>query len=631
MAKIVDIENTPETNQSATKIQANFRSKKARQEIDEMQNAAVKIQANYRGNKERKSNPKITSFRKTKGTYDPNKGLMALPIGGRTFHVEHDDNTVFFDLCLEQRHVSEEDEMNFSLEQALRQMEVTEEMGVKVVLKTVKRLEERKLQAQGSDFDSEGVGHLWGVNMPANSLPLEGGDAFDAHHKDSHNTHQRLEAIARGAKIRAFLCGLAVGMCCATGELVSAHLFQTDGTTFDELWDEKFWNCVKFWCLNGFVIMTTAILEMIWMFYDSLNCIGYQCHELGIHLHPVHRENLWLTLNIASIGLELGDPSDAAFGVDPLGYSRKSTIIIKALLYKAKRGVSNFIAKVFLKRVLSRATLRGGSNVNFLAPWISAPIFGFWNAFAAHGIQSHGKVMLISCILAARFVDSLLSEKNISDDGKELILQAIACSVVSDERTRPSNEVLLRRTYETFLLHRHLYPSLEDMPDHFEKSKWVHNPEAVSHGDLHEFVEALQKAHEEERHMALEMFFAAMCFDSQITRRDLHMTYYVLKQLEWSEEKIGHVEHYMDFIVREINQKDLMNVDELNLDGLFQDDVEFNVPERPLFRNLLLDTDWKPKTRRKPPPPQIVNDIEKPENFLIPDQDDKSMFDKTII
>jgi len=74
----------------------------------------------------------------------------------------------------------------------------------------------------------------------------------------------------------------------------------------------------------------------------------------GLRLFPVDKEKAFITSALARAALELPHPAKAEFGVDPLAEASKARLFIAGIVYKAKTGLSTFVLRLLLKRVLAR-------------------------------------------------------------------------------------------------------------------------------------------------------------------------------------------------------------------------------------------------------------------------------------
>lgn len=122
----------------------------------------------------------------------------------------------------------------------------------------------------------------------------------------------------------------------------------------------------------------------------------------------------------------------------------KLRILMAGIVYKAKRSVTTFLLRIFIKRVLARIAVK-----TFL-PFVGVLINAVWNGSIGYKVMRGARVISIGPSIAIKTFDVLLAQrrgesyKNIPDHVKELCVRAIASVVVVKEMWHPNLYVLLR-------------------------------------------------------------------------------------------------------------------------------------------------------------------------------------------
>ncbi|GBF50863.1 hypothetical protein LPTSP4_23900 [Leptospira ryugenii] len=196
---------------------------------------------------------------------------------------------------------------------------------------------------------------------------------------------------------------------------------------------------------------------------------------------------------LSRIALEIPDPELRILGINPYKRLNRRTALIKSLFYKLKVMISNLLAKVLLKAILGRTSLR------FLIEYISAPITGIWDAVVTWQILSELKARIISRKLAERLLSETEKRKTkFTLEGKECLLRAIANSIVFTKTFHPNFEYLLLKLVKLFQFD---YQSTEM-------------------DDYDPFLRQLQKCEPSEREFIISTFLIGATFDGKLTKEE---------------------------------------------------------------------------------------------------------------
>lgn len=102
-----------------------------------------------------------------------------------------------------------------------------------------------------------------------------------------------------------------------------------------------------------------SFIEALIIYYDLLKTALNIAEIANLKLYPLDPVRLFVSNSIMAEALELGHPSYARYGVDPMRGSSKWVLYVCGLLYAARGGLSKFILKVrhALLHPLARAML----------------------------------------------------------------------------------------------------------------------------------------------------------------------------------------------------------------------------------------------------------------------------------
>jgi hypothetical protein len=164
---------------------------------------------------------------------------------------------------------------------------------------------------------------------------------------------------------------------------------------------------------------------------------------VGLQLLPLDEHRLFIACSIARAALELGNPEDALENIlDPLREVSKLRMLLCAVIYKAKIGVTNFLLKVAMKRVLSRSAARS------VLPFLAVVGTAFWNGAVAVQVMREAKIRCMGVATGVEIANVLLAEALSQDQpmGRVARLQvarAVACTVVRKQTLHPNHQLLL--------------------------------------------------------------------------------------------------------------------------------------------------------------------------------------------
>eukprot|EP01047_Picozoa_sp_COSAG01_P014628 COSAG01_NODE_716_length_14085_cov_18.724010_7_plen_345_part_00 len=120
-------------------------------------------------------------------------------------------------------------------------------------------------------------------------------------------------------------------------------------------------------------------------------------------------QRLFEKRRIARQALELGNPEDALEGVlDPLREVTQWKLVLLGLLYKAKIFASNFLMKVALKRVLTRAAART------VLPFVAILGTAFWDGAVGYTVVGEAKLIAMGVSASAELADALIRSAEVA-------------------------------------------------------------------------------------------------------------------------------------------------------------------------------------------------------------------------
>ena len=155
-----------------------------------------------------------------------------------------------------------------------------------------------------------------------------------------------------------------------------------------------------------------SFIEALVISYDFLATAIALTKVVGISLwrEPMDALRVFVSNSITAEALELGHPNNIRYGINPLKGSNKFMLWLCGVLYSLRSGISKFIVKIIIRRVVSRSAVRGASSSNSAAmSLISLPIVAFWNAILAVGVMKNVRTVTLGRANLTLCVDTVMS------------------------------------------------------------------------------------------------------------------------------------------------------------------------------------------------------------------------------
>lgn len=128
-----------------------------------------------------------------------------------------------------------------------------------------------------------------------------------------------------------------------------------------------------------------TVIEIAFLYWVSLSAISRIRKVIGDTASDDSMAHLIKT-GLARSALEVPNPHTEIYGVDPYMLVPRWRLLIWNLLYKAKVGATSILLRVFMRRVLSRAILRG------YIPLLAIPLYAGWNAFIIWRVMAEARL-----------------------------------------------------------------------------------------------------------------------------------------------------------------------------------------------------------------------------------------------
>jgi hypothetical protein len=202
---------------------------------------------------------------------------------------------------------------------------------------------------------------------------------------------------------------------------------------------------------------------------------------------------------MARAALELPNPTDELFGVNPQREASKLGLLFASLVYKAKVSVSNFLAKMLVRRILGRALVRAW------LPFVAVPITAAWNGVVCWLILREARIRAMGPSAASEMVSVVFDGVGeLGELARAAVVRAVAASIVRTVDLHPNLVALLVEV-------RARVPPRRVVGDARETDRL---------DDPRVFLEVLGELQEHEQRLVLRVLSVAAAIDGRLTRAE---------------------------------------------------------------------------------------------------------------
>lgn len=295
-----------------------------------------------------------------------------------------------------------------------------------------------------------------------------------------------LAGIVRGAVARAALAGVISAGLAAGAEVLAERLYGVDiGAAPDK---------VKYWALVGGVTGVAAIFEILYLYWDSLRAVHQMARAAGLDPFATDHsdDQAAVAAALARAALELPNPTESVFGVDPRREASKLRLAVASLLYKIKVSVTNFLVKVVVRRLVGRALVRTW------LPFVALPGTAAWNGIVCWIVLREARIRVMGPSAARELIAAIFDQGiTPSPAGRITLVRAVASSIVRTEDLHPNLAAVLA-----------------------EVTRRVPDPLPEGIDDSAAFLESLRRLRPDEQRLALQVLSAAAIIDGRFTSNE---------------------------------------------------------------------------------------------------------------
>lgn len=317
--------------------------------------------------------------------------------------------------------------------------------------------------------------------------PVEAEDAIHYLNPDERRALRRIQNLCI---LRAALAG---ALSATVVGIFDAWLFLPIGIDPDAPGQE---GRILYWTALAVVTGLTAVVEIAYLYWDALRSVHDLAHAAGLDLFEgTEAEREAVAAALARAALELPNPPERVFGVDPRKEIGRVRLVLVTVAYKAKIGVSNFLVKALIRRAMGRAVIRGALS------FVAVPVTAAWNALVAWKVLREARIRVMGPSAVLSLCDAIFPPyRELSPLGRDTAVRAVGSSIVRSHDMHPNLRFLLV----------HITEILDEPPD-----KDVDDP-AI-------FLEQLARLPMEEKLVALRILNVASIIDGRLTLAETNL------------------------------------------------------------------------------------------------------------
>jgi len=379
--------------------------------------------------------------------------------------------------------------------------ETATELDENVVEKTVHALEKLGLEfasPTNPKLEKFGLGRFAAYEQKLGAL-----DTTEIVHILDEGERERIRALSRKMILWAFAIGALSGLVSA---IASALMTVPDqvATTFGE-------DLLAFIVNNAVTIGATAI-EVAILYRIALRTVHLIAREAGIRLAPPSGdtpdsdERRAVALALARAALELPNPPQNPFGINPYKEISTFRMVLATLVFKLKISLTNIVLRFVVRRVGGRTVLKA------YLPFTDIFATGAWDAAVAWRMVRQARIRALGPSACEMLVaDILRDQKSVRRDVFVVMLRAVASCVVRNRDVHPNLLALMRS-----IVRRLGKAEVKDLDD------------------TQAFLVALDGLAPHERYLVLEVLVLATFPDGHVSRAEVKLLTTILERYQGS-------------------------------------------------------------------------------------------------
>lgn len=195
---------------------------------------------------------------------------------------------------------------------------------------------------------------------------------------------------------------------------------------------------LRYWIPFILGSVLVSAVEIVFLYWLVLGRVGQISDIAGIRLSEAAVEQV-IAVALSRAALDVPDPREPFFGIDPLARVPRWKLVLFALAYRLKIGVTSFVIRLLLRRILGRAAVRT------LIPMVAIFVYSVWNAIIIAWIMRASRLRAVAPFAIREFgLTMSLHREKLTVEQRQILVMAVAEAIQVSALTHPSFGLLLR-------------------------------------------------------------------------------------------------------------------------------------------------------------------------------------------
>ena len=195
------------------------------------------------------------------------------------------------------------------------------------------------------------------------------------------------------------------------------------------------------WTLYVALAVLISGAEVVYLYGYALRAVARISSVAGLSLSAHEIEDL-IARGLARAALEIPNPREPIYGMDPYARVPRWKLIAYTVLYRLKVGATSFIVRVLLQRVLSRTAFR------VFVPLAALPVFAIWNALIARWVVREVRIRVTGPLVVQQLGERIAAARaSLDQRARRIILGVVGEVIVRGEDAHPNYVLLLERLF----------------------------------------------------------------------------------------------------------------------------------------------------------------------------------------
>ncbi len=224
-----------------------------------------------------------------------------------------------------------------------------------------------------------------------------------------------------------------------SGSILAAAEIWLSGGMIDVLRATHFREQLPYWSNYLSLAALVSGAEIFYLYWFVLRMVARISSIAGLCLSAQEIEQV-IARGLSRAALEIPNPRAPIYGIDPYARVPRWKLIAYAVLYRIKVGVTSFVLRVLLRRILARTALR------FFIPLIAIPVFAIWNGLMARWVMREVRIRIAGPVAVYDLAEYISERRaNLTEESRRLILQSVGEAIIRGEDAHPNYDLLLTR------------------------------------------------------------------------------------------------------------------------------------------------------------------------------------------